>query len=484
MNRNAGPFALCLTLVSLVSSTAEAAGPEPSCFFQKSARVAEITTRGGHHVELFEGQIAIDGRRDDACHGLPDAHPTAIAAYRDGFAVAFRDGPVEYWEGGSYAPLPGAPGGLVRALSSQGDALYIGTQSGLFRWRDLGDVVSILASELGGAAVSALATEDDGTTLVGTDEKGLWAISSDGAHTEQRRRSAVGCFRRQQGRLVAEAPGHACSAPLFAGTLPSAHVTALVVHENRVTVGTFDRGVFTVDARGTATPLKDAPLHVNALAVSGATLFIGAANGFFVASGDDGVARISLGTPEPHVNDLTVARDGSVWLATNHGLLSWSEGALSHLDVRDGLPSPLVYSVAQSDDGAVWAGTARGLYRMHGAEAEVFGTANGQLPHDWVTAVIADGAGVYAGTYNAGVVRIDAQGGSRTVHSFESAWINPHGLLRIDGAIFAATAGGGLFSTDGKSEERLPSSDVTAAVEHDGALWVGTRQGLLRRRYK
>jgi ligand-binding sensor domain-containing protein len=476
MNRNTRA-ALCLTLVSLFPSTAEGAESDPSCFFQKSPRIAEITTRGGHHVELFEGQIAIDGRRDDACHGLPEAHPTAIAAYRDGFAIAFRDGPVEYWEGGSYAPLPGAPGGLVRALASQGDALYIGTESGLFRWRDLGDVAPVLASELGGAAVSALATEDDGTTLVGTDEKGLWAISSDGARTEQRRRSAVGCFRRQQGRFAAEPPGHSCSAPAFAGTLPSAHVTALAVHENRVTVGTFDRGVFTVDARGTATTLKDSPLHVNTLGVSGATLFIGAANGFFAASGDDGVARISLGTPEPHVNDLTVSRDGSVWLATNHGLFSWSEGALSQLDIADGLPSSLVYSVAESDDGSVWAGTARGLYRLHGARSEVFGTANGKLPHDWVTAVVADGAAVYAGTYNAGVVRIDAKGDSAKIRSFESAWINPHGLLRLDGALFAATAGGGLFSVDGKAEPHLPSSDVTAALEHDGALWVGTRQG-------
>jgi ligand-binding sensor domain-containing protein len=246
-------------------------------------------------------------------------------------------------------------------------------------------------------------------------------------------------------------------------------------------VGTFDRGVFTVDAHGTATTLKDAPLHVNALAAAGATLYIAAANGFFAASGDEGVARVSLGSPEPHVNDLTVSRDGSVWLATNRGLLSWSEGTLSHLDVRDGLPSLLVYSVAESEDGSVWAGTARGLYRSHAGRAEVFGTANGKLPHDWVTAVIADGAGVYAGTYNAGLVRIDMKGGSTPVSSFESAWINPHGLVRFGSALFAATAGGGLFSADGKSEAHLPSSDVTAAVEHDGALWVGTRQGLLRR---
>ena len=480
--RHGAPAALCLALIPLISSTAHGADSDLRCFFQKSPRVAELTTESGHHVELFEGQIAIDGHRDDACHGLPDAHPTAIAAYRDGFAVAFRDGPVEYWEGGSYAPLPGAPSGLVRALSSQGDALYIGTQSGLFRWRDLGDVVPLLASELGGAAVSALATEDDGTTVVGIDEKGLWAISSGGARIEQRRRSgAVGCFRRHRGRFVAEAPGHSCSAPVFAGTLPSDHVTALVVHEHRVTVGTFDRGVFTVDAHGTATPLKDAPLHVNALASSGTALFIAAANGFFATSRDEGVARISLGSPEPHVNDLTVSRDGSVWLATNHGLFSWSEGTLAQLDVRDGLPSPLVYSVAESEDGSVLAGTARGLYRSHAGRAEVFGTANGKLPHDWVTAVVADGAGVFAGTYNAGVVRIDSKGVSAEVRSFESAWINPHGLLRFDGALFAATAGGGLFSAEGKSEAHLPSQDVTAVVEHDGALWVGTRQGLLWR---
>ena len=68
-------------------------------------------------------------------------------------------------------------------------------------------------------------------------------------------------------------------------------------------------------------------------------------------------------------------------------------------------------------------------------------------------------------------------------------WINPHGLLRVAGRMVLASMGGGLVSLDADAAREahhlieiapLPSRDVTAIATFGGALWVGTRAGLVR----
>jgi ligand-binding sensor domain-containing protein len=141
----------------------------------------------------------------------------------------------------------------------------------------------------------------------------------------------------------------------------------------------------------------------------------------------------------------------------------------------------VVYAIAVASDGAVWAGTIGGALRF-GADATIrFDRARGTLPGDWVTALIPDDhGGVLAGTYDAGVMRLAADGSSQPVPPLDGKlWINPHGLARIDGTIAAATLGQGLRLSSGTAP-RLPDDDVTAILRIGDTTWIGTRGGLAR----
>lgn len=276
------------------------------------------------------------------------------------------------------------------------------------------------------------------------------------------------------------------------GSLVSEHVTALAVQRDRLFVGTFDHGVFALDPAGVAHAVDGAPLHVNALLATRAGLFIGAARGLFVVDDALRVAPVPLDIPNPHINGIAEARDGTVWLATSSGLVGVTPGSPSArvFGVREGLPSPFVYAVAETADGALWVGTAGGVARIASGRVRLFGTENGKLPHDWVTALLDDGrdGSVLVGTYNAGVVRLGKDGSSAAERAFGSAWVNPNGLLRLGlaasdaGAVVAATLGGGLVAREPRrvALPMLPDRDVTSAVAFAGALWVGTRGGIAR----
>ena len=121
--------------------------------------------------------------------------------------------------------------------------------------------------------------------------------------------------------------------------------------------------------------------------------------------------------------------------------------------------------------------------RITSGGVTVYSHAGGQLPHDWVNALLPDGDAVLAGTYDAGVWRLTADGRGRPVRGLEAAWVNPAGLARVGDALLVTTLGGGLLvRRDGAvlRQAHLPSEDVTAVLHHHGALWIGTRGGLAR----
>jgi ligand-binding sensor domain-containing protein len=118
---------------------------------------------------------------------------------------------------------------------------------------------------------------------------------------------------------------------------------------------------------------------------------------------------------------------------------------------------------------------------------------NSGLRHNWVTAVVAmpDG-GWMAGTYGAGVMRVDRDGGVTPMEGPEFGGkgrelvVNPNAMLATREHVFAGTLGHGLWvwtRATGRWAQwtrRLPSENVTAMVERDGWVYVGTGNGLVR----
>lgn len=62
---------------------------------------------------------------------------------------------------------------------------------------------------------------------------------------------------------------------------------------------------------------------------------------------------------------LRSTRDGSVWVASNSGLLRFAQGAWVEYGLDEGLPSPVVRELFEDPRGQLWAATAHGLSLFH-----------------------------------------------------------------------------------------------------------------------
>lgn len=469
-----------------LDSASRAHAQEVECMFGDSPRRAVVHTRSGQVVELFDSFLRIDGRVLSRCSGLPGVSPQAIAAYEDGFVVGFRSGGVWVWGPSGFVSLPAIPQAPVRALAWTGHALYVAlAQPGLLR------VDNVRASRvrdprIARTRVMALAVDDSGALHIGRDPSGHMRISSDGAVSVIDRAAIAGCFARgPEGEVVARMPGPDCEDGARAGELPSGNISALAVAGDRLFVGTFAAGLFVI--RGTRIEQRWAePRLVNAIVPTERGLFVAAADGLFRADrgpSPSSFERIPLAPEHAHVHDVLLAPDGTLWLGTGGGLVGIRDGTVRVLDERSGLPSRITYATAITSDGAVWAGTARGLARISETGVDVFTTSTGALPHDWVTALLPDGASLLVGTYNAGVVRLELRASLPARRLIEATWINPHGLVHIGDEVLAATMGDGVRALDDTrplTGAALPDTDVTAIAHYEGHVWVGTRQGLAR----
>lgn len=149
------------------------------------------------------------------------------------------------------------------------------------------------------------------------------------------------------------------------------------------------------------------------------------------------------------VISLLVARDGTLWIGTNHDGLVANKGSLSHAyKTADGLAGNSVQSLYEDDSGAIWASTTAGTCRIVQAQVQCLSTRAAPAPRTWNN-IVDD---------NAGGVLIAAQ-------SELLGW--KHGALmtiRCRGA--HAGKIGTLFR------------------DHSGKIWAGTSEGLFRLRLR
>jgi ligand-binding sensor domain-containing protein len=93
----------------------------------------------------------------------------------------------------------------------------------------------------------------------------------------------------------------------------------------------------------------------------------------------------------------------------------------------------------------------------------------------------------FAGTYGAGVLRLDTHGEWHSFADLKDGFVvNPNAMVASGGQVYAGTLDRGLFVFDGSSARwrntsmGLPSRNVTALAAGGGYLYAGTDNGLVR----
>jgi diguanylate cyclase (GGDEF)-like protein len=155
-----------------------------------------------------------------------------------------------------------------------------------------------------------------------------------------------------------------------------------------------------------------------------------------------------------------------------------------------------VTATAQDAQGFLWFGTQSNLLRWDGYRLRTYARnpdAPGSLPDNYIRNLLVDDSGrLWVGTNSGGLSRYDPQS-----DGFISVPVGPGGTR--DGTIWALISDGhnGLWIGTGHGIDHLngatthidsaaamgPEDSISALLlDRTGALWAGTRQGLLRRR--
>ncbi|MGB7538650.1 MAG: two-component regulator propeller domain-containing protein, partial [Anaerolineales bacterium] len=184
---------------------------------------------------------------------------------------------------------------------------------------------------------------------------------------------------------------------------------------------------------------------------------------------------------DKEVKDIAVSPDGTVWLATNDGLVNNAQGTMSHL------LSGNFKSVEIGPDGAVWVGTEMaGIWRYADGETTKYTTEDGLLSNYIVSIAISPTGEVWAGSPESGLSKFE--GGEwknfRTEDPVQNWYADA--LATDDGSVWVLSAFNDLMQFDGTHwisypQENLPSyyvfSNVIARTPDDQLL-IGTTDGL------
>ena len=151
-----------------------------------------------------------------------------------------------------------------------------------------------------------------------------------------------------------------------------------------------------------------------------------------------------------HVTDVAF-RDGGMVAATPAGLSFVDRTGVRSLYVFHGLVNNHVYTVAARGSQIV-AGTLGGVSVLDDDTVRAnYTTANSHLKHNWITSLVRVGDEWFAGTYGAGVLRLDPHG---EWHSFadlkEGFVVNPNAMAVSGGHVYAGSLDRGLFVFDAR----------------------------------
>ncbi len=438
----------------------------------------------------------------------------------------------------------GLPSNSVSALlQTRNGYLWTATPSGLFRFdgvqftlvkTDTGDVRT-------GESINALYESWDSALWVGTSYGGLRKLSQDSiAHFG----ASEGMIERQISAFVESQSGVlwvATTNGLFRSRgeqfeqlplIPTYYACLAEDRRGHIWTGTHD-GVLVLDGSsgqlifqlGYSDGLPDKDITALCVDKRG-DVWIGTNHGLVRwSNGTITSFSAETGPSHLHVTAILQDKDGNLWVGTSNGILRSTGAGFSTMDETEELSRSDVLSLAEDSEGSLWIGTLDGLHRLRDVNFTTFTTHEG-LGGDYVTGILEgrDGSMFFGSDRTSTITRLFHGApttwrppvGPMFVSRDGSLWICQTGVLsRLkDGhlTIYDTSAGipnkwisgmgedslGLVFFVDHtgimrfrngivepyltKSGKPFTTTDYVLCfmTDSDGALWVGTTNGLLR----
>ena len=105
------------------------------------------------------------------------------------------------------------------------------------------------------------------------------------------------------------------------------------------------------------------------------------------------------------INNLFIASDGAIWVASKNGIFRLQNGAIQHWSTANGLSSDNVLWVCQDAEGSIWVGLASGIARIKDGLIKNIKPENG-LADSCIYAIVPDDCGWVWFSSSRGIFRI------------------------------------------------------------------------------
>lgn len=392
-----------------------------------------VSTNGAGVLRVADGTLRIyttdDGLPSNDADGqfFEDRQGTLWFADRLGAVHRIRDG------GLKSTPLAG-----LKIYQDHEDSVWIGTTTGLYRWRDRTITIHGVSNGLSSNLAYSILQDRRGDVWIGTN--------------------GFGVNRYAQGRFVTLSTTDG---------LPSAYVTCLFEDASgRLWVGTIgglarlENGRFSryVDSAGYLVGA------VWAMHEDGQGVLWFATDDGLVSVRDQVATRYTAadGLSHDRVTALAQDRSGALWVGTFQGLTRLHHGVFTAYTEHDGLVGNQVRAIYEDADETLWIGTYDGgLYRLKAGRLTRYTTKDG-LHDNGVFQILEDHAGYFWMGSNRGISRVSR----RELNDFADG---KAGAIRV--SVFGIADGLSTLECNGG---RLPSGLKTP----DGKLWFPTMGGL------
>jgi ligand-binding sensor domain-containing protein len=456
------------------------------------------------------GVLVYDGTHLSSFHSqLANLQITALAGDDSSLWVGTLANGVVHWHAGQadrFAESDGLPDPRVVSLAVDGDRTFVGTPMGVAEFRG-GKFTRVLAPSFFASSLLV----DGETLIVGTLDEGILEVPlAAGSIAGPRPRGqeisgrTVRLLSTQNSLFALTESGFYDFNPRGGGwrsafereasLLADRNVSALEFDAaGRLWVGYFDRGLDVLSPGGERAahienehvfcinrivhdPQRDATLVATA---NGLIVFDGALRQREVLGHNEGLIA-------DHVTDVALTASGMT-LATPAGLTFLTPGGARSIYAFHGLVNNHVYALA-AEGSRLLAGTLGGLSVLDDGQVRMnYTTANSGLRANWITALARVGDEWFVGSYGGGIFRLDPTGRCERFPDATGAFVvNPNAMLVTGRRVYAGTLERGLYVYDrglGRWSDvttALPSPNVTALAAHDGYLYVGTDNGLIR----
>lgn len=470
-----------------------------------------LGTPGGHLLigTASRGVLVFDGSKITLLHStLANVHITTLAGDETDLWAGTIDRGVLHWHAGeteTFGPLQGLPDPQVLSIATQAQTAYVGTPAGVAVFQD-GKFSRTIAPTTFATALLAtphqviVGTEDQGVTTVPLTldaRESLLPRTIQTGEVQQVFQIAGEVYVLTKSSLYRMTPRGFDWQPVLQrgpATLTDRDISALAFDRTgRLWIGYFTRGLDELDSpNAPVRHIEDQHVFcVNRILpeAKGGTVDVATANGLvrFGAAGDEQqVLTRADGLIADHVTDITPYGSGLA-IATPAGLTFLDPGGPRSLYAFQGLVNNHVYALAASGN-QLMAGTLGGISVLGNEDVGLsYTTANSTLKLNWITALVRVGEGWMLGTYGAGVLGLDGEGRFYGMGEATGPFdVSFNGMLVTPRRVFAGTLGRGMYVYDRGSgrwtqiEGGLPSANVTAFAAHDGYVYIGTDNGLVR----